>query len=178
MICGLQKHNSVSFQNSTPKAAPHNAARAAGERICVLMTALFAGILCVFQEKVTKSGRKLSVRCRRRIMRRCLYKIPSKPSPAAAADIAASSPVRSSPSTRTLSGLNTGSSPVRRERRTGSAASVPQSSGLSPAAVTSSTGSAISSSAALSGSSGLSAPGRSQLSPPPSRGRTGSCRCR
>ena len=32
----------------------------------------FAGILCVFQEKVTKSGRKLSVRCRRRIVRCCL----------------------------------------------------------------------------------------------------------
>ena len=67
--------------------------------------------------------------------------------------------MRSSPSTRTLSGLNTGSSPVPPRAENGISRIRPASSGLSPAAVTSSTGSAISSSAALSGSSGLSAPG-------------------
>ena len=45
-------------------------ARTDREKIYVLMMTLFAEILCVLHEKVTKSGRKFSARRRRQLIQR------------------------------------------------------------------------------------------------------------
>jgi len=65
-------HITILRLNNFFQVIPHNVARADSKKKRVLLKPFFAGILCVFQEKVAKSERGFTRRCRRRIVRCCL----------------------------------------------------------------------------------------------------------